>query len=136
VEDTSRCGDNFDIHPSGLAGLLQFPNGGHTEQRVKKPSCGSKFLDGFALGAPAEWFNGDFTYDGVVNADDYDFFLDGLLAYNGVNGTTLSPAFRAELAEFATANGIPFVLDAAPAPEPTSLALIGLASLGVLRRRR
>src|SRR5712691_12567911 len=50
VEATSRVGDNLDIHPSGLAGFLQFPNGGHTEKRVKKPSCDGKFLDGFLGG--------------------------------------------------------------------------------------
>src|SRR5262245_54120601 len=50
VEATSPCGDNLDIHPSGLAGFLQFRNGGYTEKRVKKPSCGGKFLDGFLGG--------------------------------------------------------------------------------------
>src|SRR5215510_2565676 len=50
VEATSRCGDNPDVHPSGLASFLQFPNGGHTEKRIKKPSCSGKFLEGFLGG--------------------------------------------------------------------------------------
>src|SRR5712692_5094587 len=50
VEATSRYGDNLNIHPSGLAGFLQFPNGGHTEKRIKKPSCGGKVLEGFLGG--------------------------------------------------------------------------------------
>src|SRR5262245_18314314 len=50
VEATSGCGDNLDIHPGRLAGFLQFPNSSHTEKRIKKPSCGGKFLDGFLGG--------------------------------------------------------------------------------------
>src|SRR5262245_27648776 len=50
VEATYWCGDHPDIHASGLAGCLQFRNGGHAEKRVKKPSCGGKFLDGFLRG--------------------------------------------------------------------------------------
>jgi autotransporter-associated beta strand protein len=71
------------------------------------------------------WAGGDFDYDGSVGVNDL-----GILATNwqaGV-GNPLGPSF----AEAAAALGLP----AHAVPEPGSVALIGLSTLGLIRRRR
>jgi fibronectin-binding autotransporter adhesin len=77
------------------------------------------------------WDEGDFNYDGVVNGSDF-----GALAGNfgqQANGAAVElPASDwAALDSFAAANGL-----MADVPEPASVALIVLAGIGTLARRR
>jgi len=76
------------------------------------------------------WDQGDFNYDGLVNAADFN-----VLAANfnqGVSGGG-SAGDIAALDAFAAANGLS--LPASSVPEPSS-AVIVMAGLGILRRRR
>jgi autotransporter-associated beta strand protein len=77
------------------------------------------------------WDQGDFNYDGYVNGEDFT-----LLASNfnqGVSGGA-SAGDVAALDAFAAANGLS--LPASNVPEPASAAMMVMAGLGILRRRR
>jgi len=77
------------------------------------------------------WDQGDFNYDGLVNAADFN-----ALAANfnqGVSGAA-SAGDIAALDAFAAANGLS--LPTSSVPEPASAAMIVMAGLGTLRRRR
>jgi autotransporter-associated beta strand protein len=75
------------------------------------------------------WFDGDVTYDGAVNIGDL-----GLLAGNWQKGTAGNPnpplmTFDEAMAQFSAFEGV-------VVPEPTGLALLGIAGAGLLGRRR
>jgi hypothetical protein len=75
------------------------------------------------------WFNGDFNYDGVINGSDY---------------TLIDNSFNTQGASLAAETGDASPLAAPTAqiggssavPEPTTLGLLGLGTLGLLGRRR
>jgi hypothetical protein len=48
----------------------------------------------------------------------------------------LGDSFKAELAAFASEQGIPLVLDPQAVPEPSTLGVFGLAAATTLARRR
>lgn len=76
------------------------------------------------------WDEGDFNYDGTVNGED---FL--LMAENFNQVASQSSATSADLAAldaFAAANGISL----ASVPEPAGAAMVALAGMGMLGRRR
>jgi autotransporter-associated beta strand protein len=73
------------------------------------------------------WVDGDFSYDGTVNIGDL-----GLLAGNWQKGVAPGQplvALDVAMAQFAAFDGV-------AVPEPTGLALLGLAGAGLLGRRR
>ncbi len=74
----------------------------------------------FNFDNPGGWVNGDFDGDGTVSADDFN-----LLAFNFGFDANVSPNDILIVQEFAQA-----------IPEPTSLALLGLGGLALMRRRR
>jgi hypothetical protein len=77
------------------------------------------------------WDQGDFYYDGLVNSADFN-----ALAANfnqGVSGIATAGDMAA-LGAFAVANGLP--LPTSSVPEPSSAAMIVMAGLGILFRRR
>jgi hypothetical protein len=75
--------------------------------------------------AVSGWDQGDFNYDGAANGADF-----ASLAANFNKGASQS-ANVAALDSFAAANGL-----MADVPEPATAALMVVAGLGILRRRR
>lgn len=69
----------------------------------------------------AGWANGDFNYDGLINGDDYTL-IDNAFNSQGSASYTVAPA--AQPTEMI-----------APAPEPSSLAMLIVGAAGMLRRR-
>ena len=75
------------------------------------------------------WDQGDFNYDGLVNAAD---FTDLAANFNQSVSGAASAGDVAALDAFAAANGICL----ADVPEPGTIALLGLGSIGLLTHRR
>jgi fibronectin-binding autotransporter adhesin len=82
---------------------------------------------GYLTGATG-WQNGDFNYDGVIDGSDYTL-IDN--AFNR-QGAQLAASVAAPLAD-STAE---IAGTSSAVPEPTTLGLIGLGVMGLLRRRR
>jgi hypothetical protein len=73
------------------------------------------------------WYNGDFNYDGVIDGSDYTL-IDN--AFN-LQGAAFTGSSASVLATSEIANG-----GGAAVPEPATLALISVGSIGLLRRRQ
>ncbi len=67
------------------------------------------------------WYNGDFNYDGVVNGSDYT------LIDNSYNRQGASLAAAVETSQVATTAAV---------PEPANFALVCIAGMGAIARRR
>ncbi len=86
----------------------------------------------FGLGV-TNWDQGNFLYGSSVNGSDFS-----ALAANfgqGDSGAAVTPADIAALDAFAAANGLPAPTIAA-VPEPATLGLLAIGSLGLMSRRR
>jgi hypothetical protein len=76
------------------------------------------------------WDKGDFNYDGKVNGNDFVLLAANFNQFASQSG--VSSADLAALDSFAAANGISLQ----NVPEPACAAMIGIAGLGILQRRR
>lgn len=92
------------------------------------------FTAGFDQAVPfSSWAFGDFDYNGVVDGTDFGYFSAGY----DFAGPALGDPLVLQMAEFAEANGLTLLPSlAALVPEPGTLSLVGLATLGCLGRRR
>ncbi|MGD0140926.1 MAG: PEP-CTERM sorting domain-containing protein [Tepidisphaeraceae bacterium] len=75
------------------------------------------------------WDQGDFNYDGVVNAADFNELAAN---FNQGDSGAASAGDVAALDAFAVANGISL----ANVPEPASVGMMVMAGLGIFARRR
>jgi PEP-CTERM motif len=78
------------------------------------------FESNYGATSGATWNLGDFDYNGTVDANDFRLLIAGMLA----SGQTPGP----DVVAFGNSIGV-------PVPEPTTLSILGLAGLGLLRRR-
>lgn len=82
-----------------------------------------------------QWYEGDFNYDGLINDDDV-----AILGLSYSPGTSpLSPSFYSALAsEYGSSFAAAFSAGSSGGvvPEPTSIGLLGITAIGLLRRRR
>ena len=76
------------------------------------------------------WDKGDFNYDGKVNGSDFVLLADNFNQF--ASQSAVAADDLAALEAFAAANGISL----ANVPEPASAAMMVVAGLGILRRRR
>ncbi len=81
----------------------------------------------------ASWVNGDFNYDGKINYLDYAL-IDN--AFQNQSGTLASDQIESHTLEFGTPYLQALSSLSTPAPEPTSLSLLSLATPLLLRRPR
>lgn len=87
------------------------------------------------------WIQGDFNYDGMVNSDDF-ILIDAGYTASQLHGNLAADPFLAGNAALLGINLADYTgmvaaqLAASPAPEPASLALLGLGAVALLRRRR
>ncbi len=82
------------------------------------------------------WHNGDFNYDGVVNGDDYTL-IDNAFNTQGPS-LAAAPGFGelSRAAEMVAGNTSQIAGSSNAVPEPTALAMLGLAAGALLVRRR
>jgi PEP-CTERM motif len=133
---------NFAIgYADGADGVVSGLTSGQIE--IKYTLYGDANLDGVVSGddfsilvanlgkSAAAWDKGDFNYDGVVSGDDFSLLVNNLgKAANGA-AIALPADDLAAIDAFAAANGL-----MADVPEPRTLGLITIGTLGMLVRRR
>jgi fibronectin-binding autotransporter adhesin len=88
------------------------------------------FLDGY-LGHGSTWEVGDYNYDGVVDNTDFGMFIDGFKAQGGSLGDLDGVIEASPLLSGAQKASLLAVV-----PEPASAAVMGIAGLACLSRRR
>jgi autotransporter-associated beta strand protein len=80
------------------------------------------------------WFNGDFNYDGVVNGSDYTL-IDNAFNSQGAS-LAASVAGPSALPTAQLAGSLGAASGTSAVPEPASIGILTLLSLGLLGRRR
>jgi len=78
------------------------------------------------------WDQGDFNYDGLVNAADFNELAANF--NQGISGAGVSAGDVAALDAFAVANGLS--LPTSRVPEPAMASVMSLTGLGLISRRR
>ncbi len=89
------------------------------------------FLAGY-LGGGTDWVFGDYNLDGTVDNTDFGLFIDGYKAAHGGSLGGLDEVV--ESSPLLSASQKASLLSVVP--EPSSIALFGLAACGLVRRRR
>jgi autotransporter-associated beta strand protein len=84
---------------------------------LNNQTSGSTLLSG--------WSNGDFNYDGVINGSDYTL-IDNSYNTQGANIAGEVAAATAQIAGSSTVSAV---------PEPTTLGLLSIGTIGLLSRR-
>ncbi len=110
------------ISPGAGDVLVKYTYFGDTDLNGKVDGSDYGRIDSGYLNNATGWFNGDFNYDGVINGSDYTL-IDN--SYN-TQGAQLSTEVASVTAQIARS---------APVPEPTTLAMAGMTSVALLRRR-
>lgn len=86
-------------------------------------------------GGNPHWINGDLNYDGLVNAQDFAL-ITAAFAAQGSNPIVLASLVSQDTARFGSDFLTAYHQALATVPEPTSLGLLLLGSLGLRQRRR
>ena len=145
ITSASAAGDTSHLHALGVApvttaGTFDGAAVAVGDVEVKYTYYGDANLDGTVTaadylqidsgfnsqggGSPLTgWFNGDFNYDGKINGDDYTL-IDN--AFN-TQGAQISSVIATSTAQIAGVSAV---------PEPATIGLLGIASAGMLARRR
>jgi hypothetical protein len=112
------------ITPGAGDVLVKYTYYGDADLNGKVDGSDYTRIDNGHLTNATGWYNGDFNYDGVINGSDYTL-IDN--AYN-TQGAQLS-------AEQATAISTAQIAGSSSVPEPTTLSMMGLTAVALLRRR-
>jgi fibronectin-binding autotransporter adhesin len=91
------------------------------------------FLEGFltAGGNSGSWDLGDYNYDGVTDMTDFGLFIDGIKSQGTPLGQLDDAIAASPLLSVSQKSQLLAVV-----PEPSSIAIIGLAACGLASRRR
>jgi hypothetical protein len=139
--------------------LLQGSVTGSDYSIVDNTYLNENFSHGVATNPISGWYNGDFNYDGVVDGSDYtlmdnafnsqsvDLLSDvvvapssgsGAAGTSGINALnpTLTDSYLNDSASLVQVASPTTLIAGSPVPEPTSVGLLAIGSVGLLTRRR